>query len=248
MNSLKQSKENMLKLSEETINQKLLDIEDYKQRIVKLEEDITKEIERMVVETEKLKVSFITKKNRRDEINQIIPLDAVLRTEELNKELLQKETLIKSIDHTTLSVKNNIYIEESKSNRIYKDKIDAINKTMTTLTTRKKQIFATTKLPLDTIEIIDDECMFKDQLTGELLPYTQEHVSYSQSALPIVQLLLELNKDNPLILIGNGAEYDDKSKQALLDIAKKYNGALVADMVIPDSEEELRIVVMKSKQ
>lgn len=178
---------------------------------------------------------FITYTARRDEINAIIPPNAIMETDRLQQEIIAKEATLSEINYPILSAKKAVYEQEQKNNKIITDKLGIIETDMDKFAKRKSELYTNTNLPLDNIAIVDDECMYVD---GEnLLPFTEESVSYSQGGVPIAKLIMHLNPDCPIVMIGKASEYGIEATKELANIAKEYNGIIIVDEVLPGKED-----------
>ena len=69
-----------------------------------------------------------------------------------------------------------------------------------------------------------------------VLPYTEEHVSYSQGGVPIAEMLMNINKTTKIVLLGKASEYSENALEKLSEIAKKYDGIIIGDQVKSDTE------------
>lgn len=105
---------------------------------------------------------------------------------------------------------------------------------------RKKQIFEESDIDIPELSIIDGECMYID---GDLvLPLTEEHVSYATGGIPIIKMLVKLNQNTPIILLGKAAEYDADAKKKILEIAQA-NDCLIFGDLVDEKAEDTRIKI-----
>lgn len=212
-------------------------IEDNNHQVVKKEEATAKVIDELGIDYSKLLT-------RRDEIKASIPENAELLVAEQKERLDTLNSEIESIPYNDLIYRKRVYDEELKNNKEIENNGILLQKELDELKARKTTLFSSTKLPLTNIQIVDDECMFVNE-SGEMLSFTEEHVSYSQGGLPIAEMLMEINKETRIVMLGKASEYDDKAIDKLAEIAKKYDGIIVADKVLADNEP-LKIQIFES--
>ena len=97
---------------------------------------------------------------------------------------------------------------------------------------------------LNNLVIEDGALYMKDQ--GNLLPFSEENVSYSQAGIPIFRLMMKLNSKFKIWLIGKAAEYDLEKIEEFRKLAEKTGGIIVADYVSP-TPQGLTIEVVEKK-
>ena len=89
---------------------------------------------------------------------------------------------------------------------------------------------------MDNVIINNGELFFVDD-KGNQLAFTEEQISYSVAGKRIAKLLLERNKELPIICIGKASEYDEQSLKELSELASKYDAIIFCDKVEPEQEE-----------
>lgn len=111
------------------------------------------------------------------------------------------------------------------------------------LRNKKKVLFDNASLP-EKMVIINGECLYQDD-NGETYPFTIDSISYRKGSEQILELLLERNKHLPIIPLGNVAEWDNKGKLKLVELANKYNAIIVCDKVI-ENQDKLIIKIIEN--
>lgn len=129
--------------------------------------------------------------------------------------LLEKK---KDVDYNT---KN---IESKRSDYIQID--NQINE----LRAENKNIITESNTNLRNIVINNGEVFYEEN--GNELPFIEDNISYSKGGIIVLKLMTKINKKLPIWFIGKAAEYDNKSKEELLKIAKENDGIIVADQVV----------------
>jgi hypothetical protein len=104
-----------------------------------------------------------------------------------------------------------------------------------------KALFTKANYPVDDITIEDGEAFFVEK-DGNKVPFVESDLSYSKGGSKIVEILMELNKELPIILLGKASEYDGATKDKFAAIAKDRGYIMIADSVV-EQQEELEVVV-----
>lgn len=162
--------------------------------------------------------------------------DALMARKDKGQEFINKVSAVKT-------KKENIILNEERLEKAQKEWKDIDDK-IEAMRLEKKSLFEQAKLPMDNIIINDGELFFVDD-KGNQLNFTEEQISYSIAGKRIAKLLLERNKNLPIIAIGKAAEYDQESLKELADLAKEYDAIIFCDKVVPE-KEELSIEVYES--
>lgn len=139
--------------------------------------------------------------------------------------------------------KKQIQDTELKEVQTWNEKYLKLDKEINTLRSRKSELLSNSTIGIPGITITNDE--FFLNVDGKDLPFSEESLSYSVAGLIIARLILETNKDLPIVCVGKAAEYDDESQAKLNALAKEYGGILLCDYVVP-SQEEMKIIVYES--
>lgn len=161
---------------------------------------------------------------------------------EANKEITNlevynlKKSELTNCEKALESPESAVLISKFKENVKYKKELEAItveynekDDKLEELRARKKTIFEEADIDIPELTIIDGECMYvKNDL---VLPFTEEHVSYATGGIPIIKMLIRLNQNVPIILLGKAAEYDQKSRKSILEIAQKNDCIVFGDLV-----------------
>ena len=190
--------------------------------------------EQKTTDIKELATEFSKLKDRKEQLKSQVPIDADIKTADLKEQLEKAQVMIKDIRYTDLTFKETTYDNEKANLKKLEESGILIKKELDNLTKEKSEIFTKTQLPLDNISIVDDECMF---IQGDnVLPYTEEHVSYSQGGVPIAEMLMNINKTTKIVLLGKASEYSENALEKLSEIAKKYDGIIIGDQVKSDTE------------
>lgn len=154
--------------------------------------------------------------------------DTLVKRKETGQEFINKINNIKT-------KKENIELNEKRLEQAkiawkeIDDKIEALR-------IEKKTLFEQAKLPMDNIIISDGELFYVDE-NGNQMAFTEEQISYSVAGKRIAKLLLERNKNLPIICIGKASEYDQKSLEEISLLAQQYDAIIFADKVEPQTED-----------
>jgi hypothetical protein len=162
--------------------------------------------------------------------------DALVARKDKGQEFINKVSAVKT-------KKENIILNEErleKAQTEWKDIDDKIEG----LRIEKKTLFEQAKLPMDNVIINDGELFYVDE-NGNHMAFTEEQISYSTAGVRIAKLLLERNKNLPIICLGKAAEYDNESLSIIAKLAEEYDAIIFCDMVVP-GKEELSIEVYES--
>lgn len=105
------------------------------------------------------------------------------------------------------------------------------------LRAEKEKIIADADLPVKNITI-DEEgmAMFKTS-EGHLLPFSEEHVSYSEGGAAVIKLMAHINKQTPVWVIGKASEYDKNKIKMFANFAKQNNAIMLMDRVLSDDKK-----------
>ena len=160
-----------------------------------------------------------------------------------------KKSELENCDAALTSQDAVVLISKFKENIQYKKELEKVSKEFDEKDTklkeyreRKKTIFEEADIDIPELTIIDGECMYVE---GDLtVPFTEEHVSYATGGIPIVKMLVRLNQNIPIILLGKAAEYDEKSRKSILEIAQKNDCVVFGDLV-DEKASETRIKIEK---
>lgn len=142
-----------------------------------------------------------------------------------------------------------IEANKSKYDIAYSKSLSLLNKKkdydtqIETKRAERKVLFDNASLP-ERMVIINGECLYQDD-NGETYPFTLDSISYRKGSEQIVELLLERNKHLPIIPLGNVAEWDNKGKLKLVELANKYNAIIVCDKVV-ENQENLIIKIIEN--
>ena len=177
---------------------------------------------------------FSKLKDRKEEIKSQIPIDADIKTADLKEQLEKAQALISNIKYNDIIFKETTFNNEKANYKKLEENSIVLQNELDKLAKEKSDIFTKTQLPLNNISIVDDECMFVQ--SDNMLPYTEEHVSYSQGGVPIAEMLMNINKTTKIVLLGKASEYSENALEKLSEIAKKYDGIIIGDQVKSDKE------------
>lgn len=204
-----------------------------------------KEIERLTKEIEQFQKAIEEGDKKKEELGERIP------TEELEKESKELEEFKASLkadeeailEGRQLRIKKEAYDKYSKELGDKMAESISIDKKIAELRDEKQQIIE--NIPgLEDLVIEDGSLYMKDQ--GNLLPFSEENVSYSQAGIPIFRLMMKLNSKFKIWLIGKAAEYDLEKIEEFRKLAEKTGGIIVADYVSP-TPQGLTIEVVEKK-
>ena len=126
------------------------------------------------------------------------------------------------------------------------EKVQKLTENLEELRKRKLNLIASANLPVQNISIEGDEIFYVTP-DGNLLPFNEENISYAKGGLTVAQIMLAVNKDLPLLLVGKAAEYDNNSMAALAKFAEQNNAVVIMDRVLPEATE-LTIECYEGKQ
>lgn len=192
---------------------------------------------------ERLKKLDILISNSEDTLNSIpkntfdqAKYDELVANKDKGQEFINRINSIKT-------KKENITLNETRLEQAEKEWKD-INTKIEDLRIEKKTLFEQAKLPMDNVIINDGELFYVDE-NGNHLSFTEEQISYSTAGVRIAKLLLERNKNLPIICIGKASEYDNESLAEIAKMAEKYDAIIFADKVVP-GKEELSIEVFEN--
>jgi len=109
-----------------------------------------------------------------------------------------------------------------------KEKHENADQKITELRAEKK-IIIENNFNIDGIQIEDGQLYYKE---GEdLVPFTEESLSYSRAIITVADLMLKLNPNMPLVCLGKASELDHKSIELLANKAEKNDAIIVLDYV-----------------
>ena len=168
--------------------------------------------------------------------------------QEVSKEDLEKDIEILSTRLTNrkdaITFYNNAVIKkvekkdlETKLQAKFKIFTD-LDENIAKLRIQKNEIIKKVNFPFITIE--DDELKYVDG--DNLLPFNAGSISYAKAGLIVTRIIMSINKDLKLVLLGSAAEYDKKSREELKKIAEEFDGFIVGDEVVQDGELEIKVV------
>jgi len=190
----------------------------------------------------------IKKIEERIKVNEkaIVELGEVV--EDVKKEILEAEIETISKRLTTrkeaITFYNNAVlkkVEQKNLNKDLQEKFKTFNDLTDKIEEKRKEknaIIKKVNFPFITIE--DDELKFVDG--DNLLPFNATSISYAKAGLIVTRIILSINKDLKLVLLGSAAEYDKHSREELKAIAKEFDGIIVGDEVIEDGALEIKVV------
>jgi DNA repair exonuclease SbcCD ATPase subunit len=243
--------ENM-KVRKDGISEQKKNIEkSYDDNEVRLNQEIEELLEQINYKKNKISTNADEKKKAIEsyEENTINPfkeewvkLKALLaNTEDYDKLMLEKKTkltLMNSTEAITLINKYKTFKINESEFTIKQIELNDANAELEQLRDQKKKLFEDADIDIPELTIIDGECMYvEDEL---LLPFTEEHVSYATGAIPIIKMIMRLNTETPIVLLGKAAEYDEDTLAKISQLAKVNDFIIFADQVI-EQQEEIKI-------
>lgn len=217
METIRSSQETNIK-DRATIESNLTSLNEEKERLEKRIEELNELINK---NKEQLKIIPETTFNQEK-------YDELVKRKESGQEFINKIAVVKT-------KKENIVLNDEKLEKAEKEWKDLDDK-IETLRLEKKTLFEKAKLPMDNVIISDGELFYVDE-QGNQLNFTEEQISYSVAGKRIAKLLLERNKNLPIICIGKASEYDDDSLKEISALAEQYDAIIFADKVEPQVED-----------
>jgi len=160
-------------------------------------------------------------------------LDKKEKIEESSKALFAAQEAEKYVRQYNESIKDIIVTEKTY------DDLDKLINEKRALKTKLIQ----ENLDINHIEIEDGMLLFKEN--EKLIPINEETLSYSTGALIVMDLVIKLNPNYPIVFIGKAAELDDNSLLRIEEFAKQTNSIVVLDKV--DSSGEFKIQVYENE-
>lgn len=130
-------------------------------------------------------------------------------------------------------------VETNKVNLALKTtEVQKIEKEMVIAKEKKKNIYKNSKLPAG-LEIDEDEII----LNGRPIDVTS--TSEAETYLAIIELMCQINEAK-LIAVGSISEFDQKHRNAMIDIANKTGHMILATEVVSEYEEpEVKVIIKK---
>jgi hypothetical protein len=101
---------------------------------------------------------------------------------------------------------------------------------------RKKDLYASAKLN-PSLEVIGDELFYRID-ENNIVPFTADSVSYSVAGIIVIDFILRLNKETPVVLLGNGGEYDASAMAKIKKLSEEYNAIVFADRVTVETPDK----------
>jgi len=114
-------------------------------------------------------------------------------------------------------------------------KVTVLDDDITALRARRQEIIATANIPIKNIELDGDELVYVDG--DNRFPFTETNLSYAKGGLVVAEIMLHVNKELPIVLVGKAAEYDKKSLSRLYEMAQANDAIMLLDKVIEDDHE-----------
>jgi energy-coupling factor transporter ATP-binding protein EcfA2 len=146
------------------------------------------------------------------------------------------ELLLSCTNEKTIDIQQRKELIEVQT---WSDKYLLLDKQITDLRKKVSSLLSSSTLGIPGITIVDNE--FYLNVDGKDLPFSEESLSYSMAGKIIARLILETNKNLPIVCVGKAAEYDLESLDELNKMAKEYGGILLCDYVVP-TKEDIEIV------
>ncbi len=116
--------------------------------------------------------------------------------------------------------------------------INNLNNEISNKRKEKTELLSLAKLP-ENIIIEDGEVMYKDN--DNIIPFTENNVSYSSGGMVIAKLMIMLNKTLPIWLFGKAESYDTSRIKEFIKLAEENNGIIIMDKVIENENTPLSI-------
>lgn len=146
--------------------------------------------------------------------------------------------LIQAKEEKYNSIKNS-YDEASK-------KAVDISKTIEQYRKDIKDLFEKANYPVKNITIDNGEAYYLDNDNNKI-PFVESDLSYSVGGSKVVEILMELNKNLPIILLGKASEFDKAAKDKFSDLAKEKGYIIIADHVV-ENQKDLQVTVWDLKE
>ena len=179
------------------------------------------------------KISIEEGKKRIEEVQKEIPEEASKTAElqaRVDKRKLYDDILVNAVTKTENKQKLLKEVQDAfKAKNDLTDEIEQLRK-------EKISLISKANLPVNNVVIEDDELYYIDK-QGEQLPFNESSVSYSEGGLIVAKIMLAVNKELPLLLVGKAAEYDKAAKQELVKLAEANNAIIICDQVVQDKAE-----------
>ena len=200
-------------------------IKELKVKLNNLPEEESKEIDIINKANEPLTIEI---KNLKQKLGNVESYNLLRDEIDRKNYILNDSESIKVINKYKEQKENKITFEKVKEDlKLKNEELEEARK-------RKSEIFENSDINIPELTIVDGECMYV--YNDLLLPFTEEHVSYATGGIPIIKMLMRINKNTPIILLGKAAEYDDESKKKILELASANDFIVIGDEV--DSKAE----------
>jgi len=225
-------------LQAENNNSKISLITQQNEKLVKEKERVNKEVTDTEAEIKRLQDKLVLLKAEQTELNnQKIEEVTVIDTTQLKERIAKGKVIVERL--TDIQKKQQTIKTESANAQKLSIEVDELNKKIEMLREEKKQIISEANIS-ERIMLDTDGCYFISD-NGVPLPFNEESISYAEGGLEIAKIILEKNKNLPLVVLGKASEYDEASIEKLQQLAIKYNGVIIADKVVPQGEFSIEI-------
>jgi len=219
--------------SSEQINNEIQQTDNIINEKTKLIESLKREIQGLEEHNSKLKQE---KEQNKDEL---IEKEKQLASKiEKGKEYIGRISLIKAKEEKYDSLKENLISVSEKAKELNK-KIEQYRQDI-------KNLFNKANYPVSNITIEDNEAYYLDNDNNKI-PFVESDLSYSVGGSKVVEILMELNKEMPIIMLGKASEFDSKTKDKFANLAKDKGYIMIADHVV-EQQENMEVVVWDLKE
>ena len=226
-----------LQNNEKNNNEAVLMAQKFEQ-LTKDKQRNSQEITEVEAEIKKLQDKLAKLKEEKEMLDkQIIVIPKQVDTTDLKQRIEKGKQIIESLK--ALQKTQETIKKESETAQRLALEVEALNKKIEQLREEKRQIIASANIS-DKIMIDTDGCWFMSD-NNTPLPFNEESISYSEGGIEITKIILEKNKNLPLVVLGKAREYDPENIKKLQKLAEQYNGIILADQVIPEGDLQIEI-------
>lgn len=196
-------------------------VERIKEEILKEESALNKKKEQLRVDEESLTAIVISPSPHKSED---------MEKDKLN--ISKDAEVIKQAESIRAKVVD--FKEADKKRKELQEAYDNLTTEIESKRAKKKELIKD-NLSIESL-VIDDEGL-KIEEDGTLYDFTEKTISYSVAAKKLLEILIMLNPEYPIVVLGKAREFDPDTIKEMKRIAKETDSIIMVDYVVGDIDE-----------
>ncbi len=135
-----------------------------------------------------------------------------------------------------IEIKQGIYLENEKENKILIEKQKKLNAEIDKVRTDLEQFFENKQFPIPELVISSAEEGLSIKTEYGILPFNSTQLSTSQVMMIVLKIMYYINKNTNIIFLGRLESFDEDKMNTLIKFAKEFKVQIISDEVVKKSD------------